>query len=170
MQYKDKLDQFNQTEKYRTESEFLESLCKGRILDYGCGTGQLAQKIGAEGYDVKQYSMDFNYINTPYDLYDTVYFMHSIAHIVNIYNVLLRLRENNLFPGSRIVVITPNKTWLEQVRNESYKPDETVIEHFCQYRLEQLFIKAGFEIELQGQFGDRLGDHNERLFLVALLR
>ncbi len=171
--YKDKLVEFNSTEKYERELLFLKGLLprNGRVLDYGCGTGFAADVLDkghhdVDGFDVSPVSDWDKFVTDPFQFYDAVYFMHSLAHIQDPEKVLKEQRHW-LLKDARIIVITPNLDWINSKGQSGYNPDETVVQHFCQLRLEQLFIKSGYTIEQSGQFGQRLGPHNERLFLVA---
>ena len=57
MDYKQKLIEWNSTEKYKREVGFLWYLLRGskNLLDYGCGTGLTARDLFASGYDVYDY-------------------------------------------------------------------------------------------------------------------
>ncbi len=174
--YAKKLYDFNHTRKYRKEFEFLDSLIrirKGKILDYGCGIGKVVRMMQRskphciiDGYDIEKHDPKFPYVEKTKEFYNAIFFMHSIAHIENPEEVLKYYR-NFLFGSPEIVVITPNKEWLDMKGDKNYKADSTVVNHFCQYRLEQLFENCGYSVVNSGQFGERLGNVNERLFLVA---
>jgi len=169
MSYKERLENFNKSKKYMREVDFLRGLIhhsRSRLLDYGCGTGFTAKMMDLwgfqiDGYDVEYYS-GFKY-NDPDGVYDCIYFMHSLAHIEEPMEVLVGLKQH-LKNDGRIVVITPNKDWIDAVSPpKDYKPDPTVVQHFCQYKLETLFFDAGFKVIQGGQFGKRKGGFNERL-------
>jgi 2-polyprenyl-3-methyl-5-hydroxy-6-metoxy-1,4-benzoquinol methylase len=173
MNYKTKLDEFNQTRKYANEIELLSSLVPrlGKSLDYGCGTGTGAVMMRinghkVDGYDATQHNKDFKYTTDPNDFYNSVYFMHSLAHISNAKEVLIE-RRRWLRGNARIVVITPNLDWLERQYSDDYTPDPTVISHYTEQSLIDLFESAGYSVVNSGQFGQRIGCYNERLFLVA---
>lgn len=175
-EYADKLKGFNSTQKYKTEVDFLELIGKFQegdvILDYGCGIGTAIDHFRNKG--VKVYGYDrFNYVaheyvsdSYPLGMFNKVYFMHSIAHIDDVITKLIDLKQG-LKDGAEVIVITPNLNWLNQVNNKNYKPDPTVISHFDNLTLKYIFEKAGYEITLQGQFGDNLNGYNERLILKA---
>lgn len=176
MDYKQKLIDFNSTEKYQRELQFLAGLIGNEtadVLDFGCGIGTavkyLSQHIEGKvyGYDIKHYSDEKHnwYLEqTPRAKYGHIYFMHSLAHIENVEQTLIKLKEN-LLPGGKITVITPNKSWLEEIGDT--KSDQTVIDHFTPESIYSLFYRAGYEIILEGQFGDleSMYGHNERLFI-----
>jgi ubiquinone/menaquinone biosynthesis C-methylase UbiE len=95
MGYKEKLVQFNKTANYNNEMRFMMGLIEPDeneiIIDYGCGTGYMMERIkelsGVQcfGYDVTDYSIHSvdNMLNALPDSIDKVYFMHSFAHIPN---------------------------------------------------------------------------------------
>ena len=164
MTYSNKLLNFNSSEKYLKELGFLRSLIGDtEALDYGCGNGFAAELFKCDGFDVTPHNPFFGYVDNPFSYYETVYFMHSLAHIEDPETVL---RALNLKPHGRVVVITPNLDWLK-LASDDYEPDPTVISHFIGDDLDELFTKSGFKIINSGQFGQRIGLVNERLFLVA---
>lgn len=174
MSYKEKLDGFNRTEKYQQEIVFLMGLTYSshRILDFGCGVGACALMLRAcgydtEGYDLIKHNPTFKY-TIPNGKYNTIYLMHSIAHLESPLKTINFLKTH-LAVNGQIIIITPNKDWISQRENTDYIPDSTVVQHFCQYKLEKLFKDAGMNIIQQGQFGSRLGQSNERIFLIATL-
>lgn len=183
MDYKEKLKQFNSTPKYKTEIDFLLKLIqpkeREKILDYGCGLGNLVHKIRNEfnsecfGYDVNNYrENDDEYLfkSNYFFKFDKVYFMHSIAHVPEIEQKLLDLKLL-LNPDAKIYVITPNKCYLDCLLNVVYAPDPTVIKHRYMHEWIDVFESAGFEIENIGQIGEfkirKSTEVNERLFLTA---
>jgi hypothetical protein len=177
MTYKERLDAFNASEKYKNEVAFLLKFIPDHselVLDYGCGTGACADDVyweiegKVDGYDKHQHNPDFQYsdISGPYSC---IYLMHSLAHLESPLETL-KMLQTHLHKYGQIIIITPNKDWIDKLpESDDYKPDETVVQHFCQYKLEQLIKDAGMKIEHQGQFGARLGEVNERLFLIATL-
>lgn len=171
--YAEKLKAFNSTEKYKAELDFLIRLL-GRdldasdyVLDYGCGLGAAMVAVKIEtfvnvmGYDTTQFIDGFTYSNPKAEEYQTVYFMHSLAHIENVQEVLKELMTDN------VVVITPNAEWMDLNKNDHYVPDPTVVKHFSQIDLIELFESAGYKVDMCGQFGEPFGGQNERLFLSA---
>lgn len=166
--YKEKLRQFNSTEKYKSECLFMRTLTDGFVtkLDYGCGTSELTWLIDAEGFDVNDYKdsplKSYKYhLNTLPDVeFECVYFMHSIAHIESITSVLIQLK---VLYNATITVITPNASWLDP----DYNNDPTVIKHYTQSELKELFVSCGYEVTLIGQFGEERNGINERIFLQA---
>jgi hypothetical protein len=99
------------------------------------------------------------YAKTGY--YESVYFMHSIAHIYGIKQVLETLKTKE------VIVITPNIEWLKLQMNFDYIPDSTVFKHFSKETLEELFILSGYDVNLSGQFGKKTENQCERLILKA---
>lgn len=180
-EYRQKLIQFNSTEKYKSELRFLEYLVaplRGgiRILDYGCGIGTAIRYLNLRmpqsvfGYDVENYGVDEFYFRSEYYFqFNSVYFMHSIAHIPNIENELVKIKNDFLKPEGIVSVITPNKAWMDLNKNPDYIPDPTVVKHFYADELEKLFVSAGYKILQQGQFGQIKDRVNERLFIQATI-
>ena len=168
MDYKTKLRIWNGSEKYKSEMLFLNSILteyKSLVLDYGCGRGMCAYIIGADGYDVNNYNDCLNqneYFNElPNKDYSDIYFMHSFAHIPNPKDVLRILRSK--YPEATLTVITPNLDWLDK----DYVGDETVIKHYNQKELKELFEECGYKVTLIGQFGEYKNGQNERIFVQA---
>lgn len=174
--YKERLKQFNSTPKYKRELDFLISLINpkknDRIIDYGCGLGVAVELIKGRGHNVRGYDINYYWDKKPdwlldgFPHCDVVYFMHSLAHIEKP-EALLKTIRAMLSPGGRVVVITPNKLWVEANQNPDYVPDPTVIEHFTPTTLGWLMEDSGLTITLQGQFGVFDGSRHERLFIVA---
>lgn len=162
MDYKEKLRQFNSTEKYQKELDFLYALFGkdfNSVLDFGCGNLYAVEQFNKRkkaffGYDV------VNYTGKQYadklGVYDIVYFMHSLAHISNIKEVLNELQTKYF------IVITPNKDWLDKQDKTNYNPDITVINHYNMKELKELFTSIGCEIIVSGNLND-----GERIFIKA---
>lgn len=171
MDYKDKLLSFNATKKYNRELGFLSGLLPNGlpILDYGCGTGYALGELRGCGFDVygcdanDYYFGDRRFYKTKTIGFSCIYFMHSIAHIEDIAGVL-KWCAKALVKGGSVVVITPNKAWLETMKGD-YSPDPTVINHYSIESLGELFKE--WDIEIIGQFGQVSNGLNERLFLKA---
>lgn len=173
MDYKQKLIEWNSTAKYKKELLFLDNLLScsfeyGDILDYGCGIGTAMKFLYADGYDINDYFIGDSekrrryYLNVlPDKKYQYVYFLHSFAHIPNPKDVLRILRGK--YPEATLTVITPNLDWLDK----DYVGDETVIKHYNQKELKELFEECGYEVTLIGQFGEYKNGQNERIFLQA---
>ena len=180
--YQQKLIGFNNTPKYKREMSFLTTLVNpqktDKILDYGCGTGTMMDDMREEdgptvyGYDVQYYIEEPDCFWWRQELtfqFNKVYFMHSIAHIPDIEQKLIKLKEEFLLPNSQVYVLTPNASWMTAKNNPDYIPDPTVVEQFTPKSLEDLFIRCGFKIEILGQFGEELEGQHERIFLNARL-
>lgn len=172
MIYAEKLKQFNSTEKYKNELELLKMLLvfngnvSKNILDYGCGNGDAArfligEKYYVDGYDKTHHNPNFNYKKDSLNTYDTVYFLHSFAHIENIKEVLIDL------VCKKIIVITPNKEWLKLNHSDSYQPDPTVINHYSKNELQELFESLNFAVDVIGSFGNEKNNQRERIFIIA---
>ena len=170
MDYKERLRAFNSTDKYNSEMIFLSYLNPlGICLDYGCGIGTFMDEYVVDGYDVNNYyegSYKENYYNElPDNEYENITFLHSLAHIPNPKEVLIDLKKRY---DATITVITPNASWLALQTNQGYTPDPTVIKHYTQKELKELFESAGYEVTLIGQFGESMNGINERIFLQAI--
>lgn len=144
------------------------------VLDYGCGIGTFVEYLTSKypdcyifGYDKYQYIEDQDWFKNSFHFpMDKVYFMHALDHIENLMSALYYLNEN-LKSTSSVYVITPNRLWLERMRNQEYEPDETVVRHHSPREVIQLFEDAGFKIDLIGQLGEEKDGLHERLFLKA---
>jgi len=183
-EYKEKLKQFNSTPKYKSEVDFLLRLMQPKegekILDYGCGLGNLVHEIrgrygaDARGYDIINYREnddDFVFKSSYFFKFDKIYFMHSIAHLPSIGQKLIDLKDL-LKVGTKLFIMTPNKDYLDCLSSANYKPDPTVVRHYYLDEWLGVFKEFGFEILNCGQFGDATGTSgdtvvNERLFIEA---
>lgn len=176
--YRKKLIGFNATDKYQQEMKFMKYLLDPKIgdviFDYGCGLGTFIQYLMANpqlevyGFDKHTYldeKPEWFIEDLSFSL-NSVCFMHSLAHIENVNEVLANLKKN-LVKDGRICVITPNKDWLKCMTNDNYIPDPTVINHFTSLELRDLFINNGFSIEMEGQLGQVCNNVNERLFICV---
>lgn len=175
MEYKAKLIQFNKTQNYNNELRFMANLIDPQegevIVDYGCGTGYMIKRIkelkGVQclGYDVTDYSeyCKESIIHAIPSKIDKVYFMHSIAHIPNLVDVL-RTIYNSMTEDGRIYIMTPNKDWLDLIDNPNYKPDTTVFNHYNNETMFQVMNAGGFLPVLDGQFGNFKQGKCERYF------
>jgi len=187
--YKERLETWNSTDKYLNELKFLGCLIDPRrgqrILDYGCGIGtainSLSKKYDAffQGYDKFEYwnaksKPDWFISEIEEHKYDKIFFMHSLAHIPEVQNIIRKLLLRNLSKQGEIIVITPNKEFndyfKEKIKDSNYKKDETVIEHFSYESLSKLFTDLNFEIVFAGRFGKMVKNIFERLFLKAVIR
>ena len=179
-EYKLKLIQFNATEKYKGEIDFLASLMhiKGseNILDYGCGTGYMVRYIrnvygcNCYGYDVDDYitEEDEHFFRKEYHFsFDKIYFMHSFAHIEDMDFVFDTLDEWALKSNGYIYIITPNKEWLDLQSKKNYIPDPTVARHYDLSSLSRLVQEYNYKIIMLGQLGDIVNNVCERIFLIA---
>jgi len=181
LDYKEKLDKFNSTEKYNLEMNFFIAMMHIKrdqsVLDYGCGTGwmqsQVIRQTGANmvGYDINMadYINDImfpkNYCNhLPDQVFDHVYMMHSLAHIAEVGQALRDIKKY-MHAKSKIHVMTPNALWLDNMQESEYTPDDTVIEHYSPNGLRSLFESYGFTLIYQGGYGQDTNGQFERLFI-----
>ena len=181
--YHQKLIRFNATDKYHAEMEFMKGVIDAKpgeaILDYGCGLGHMVCYLQEEtdakvfGFDIQEWWKENerpNWFKMSYwFLFNTIYFMHSFAHIPDIKNALIYLRDNVLIAGGRIIVFTPNKQWIEAVNNPDYIPDPTVIQHYSPEDLRDIFNGIGFEVTNMVGQGLITGDHQERICMIATI-
>ena len=181
IEYKVGLQKFNTTDKYLTEVGFLTHLLSVNeaedVLDYGCGIGTMINHLQQNtlgciyGFDVNDF-FDGNppaNIRMSYDRkFDKIYFMHSFAHIPHIAHELENIKKL-CYPHTQLFILTPNKIWLDFQDKTNYKPDQTVVEHFCSRGLKELFENRGFKIIMQGQFGKECNGQHERLWINVTL-
>lgn len=178
--YKEKLRQFNSTAKYISELNVLLSLCdlqkSEKVLDIGCGLGTamkfISQRTNCEvyGYDVTKelYEGDpFYFRDELYFPLDCIYFMHSLAHIPYPELKLEKVKKYFLKKGGKLIIITPNRDWLDLQDKSAYVPDPTVVRHF---NLEELLAMVGneFTITASGEFGQETEGKRERIFIKAI--
>ncbi len=162
-EYKEKLRQFNATEKYWNEMHEMMYFMAiedhwDRILDYGCGTGAMMmtieqdKEVKIDGYDVHEhyYEGNLNYfsVSTPKytgNWYNKIYFMHSFAHIVGIQDILKNINKHLLsYEDGRVYILTPNKDWLDKHQKSDYKQDPTIVKHYNYREIKAMLIEAGF--------------------------
>jgi len=179
--YHQKLIRFNATDKYRMEMELVKKLMDPEpgemVLDYGSGLGHMVCYLQEEtrakvfGFDIQEWWKEDERPNWFKDniwfKLDYIYFMHSFAHIPDVVDQLINLRENCLNPGGKIIVMTPNKLWLDKFDNPDYVPDPTVHKHYTQKELGDIFVRSGFNTVEHGQWGDAKGDQQERIYAIA---
>jgi ubiquinone/menaquinone biosynthesis C-methylase UbiE len=178
--YKARLKRFNETDKYRHELLELFYMIdpdkKDKILDYGCGTGHAVKHFRMEGYEVYGYDyfryVDGNpswYIQKAKFKFDHIYFMHSFAHIPNIEQVLINMRQILKYGGT-ITVLTPNKNYLDMMDNDGYVPDPTVVRHYTYPQINKLFTAAGYKYADLDTCGDSYKGVSERLICKYQIR
>lgn len=148
-----------------------------KILDYGCGLGRLVWRLRGGKYLAQSYGFDINnfrerdneniFRDSYHFPFDKIYFMHSFAHI-HPDKLFPSVFRHGLNSGGKVIVLTPNKDWVESMMNPGYIPDETVIQHYNPEELRDIFTQNGYTIEQQGQYGtlNKLRVC-ERIFLVA---
>ena len=188
-EYSKRLVRFNGTPQYQAEltklGDLLDLKSYHSVLDYGFGVGTALMEITKKtkhtfGYDVNTFEdsivPDHPIWKGGKERFDRIYFMHSIAHIPNISDVLKQLMTDNLAPDGKIIVITPNKLWLRAKNGEDVKSDDTAIEHFTMRTLYNLFRGIGMTCDV-GQYSYDEGtdfvykdiELKERLYSVSHL-
>lgn len=177
MDYKEKLIEWNGKERYIKESTFLKMLVNPRpsdfILDFGCGTGNLAKQIENDSYsfvfvkDINNYLIHaMTLFNDKIDKVNKVYFMHSVAHIKDL-QIEFRKLKNFLLPDAYIYIITPNRKYLDIMTVDNYIPDPTVVTHYYPGEIDNMLKGIGYNIVTSGQLGSMTKGINERIFIVA---
>src|SRR3972149_6802076 len=164
-EYRRKLEGFNASPKYRDEMEFMIHFiapsAAERILDFGCGIGTMMNEIKIRsaaqiyGYDKYDYSdgKDQGDIKNKYSFkFDKIYMMHSIAHIENI-DFEIGYLSHFLNQNGSVYVMTPNRMWLAGQRTRGYDPDKTVVQHYNQDEITDIFEANAYRIDMIGQFG-----------------
>lgn len=176
--YLDKLKEFNNTDKYKSELNILEMFLQPNygevILDYGCGIGTAVEYFRAKGYLVYGYDK-VNYFDTTPDWFkdnlnkelDKVYLMHSVAHIKDLGIELPKIRQM-LKVGGELIIISPNADWLDIQPKDKYKPDLTVNQHYSNDILSYILKECGYTITYAGQFGNYSYGYNERIIIKAI--
>lgn len=183
LDYRDRLQSFNSTDKYRREMTMLYNLINPypneKILDFGCGIGTCVKAFQWKfpkaiwlGYDVVDYWKD-SLDEIPKEL-NKVYFMHSFSHIFLIEETLKQVHEC-LVDNGEIIIITPNPEWLWRNDIENHKKDSTVVNHYTIEKIKEL-LEPLFNIEIIGQFDSdfkKVSTYgnitvNERIFVKAI--
>ena len=175
MDYKKALENFNGTDEYQMQMEFLCSKLKPEpndiIMDYGAGLGNTIKYIQDKykvkqiwGFDVQHFCNDapeWFRDSVPAGWITKLYFMHSIAHIKD-KSFLGRL---DLAPKAKCVVITPNMDFVRMM-NPNYV-DPTVHKHYTPNELSEEFELWGWKTTEKGSFGREIKGIKERAYLVA---
>lgn len=183
MDYKERLKEFNSRNYYMYEASFMIRLMEPKnheyILDYGCGLGRLTWYIKDRfsphtfGFDVNDYVENRSefVFREKFDFkFHKIFFMHSIAHIPMIEAVLKNTIYNMLYNNGEIIIMTPNKTFLElpPIKNNNHNKDETVLRHFDIKELNDMVTHSGFILHDAGGWGKFLCGHHERIFIKAI--
>ena len=180
--YYKRLQEWNASEKYCNELNFLSSLLQIKeplkVLDYGCGIGTAMKHISEAhpqtqvfGFDINIFQgrvmPDYHFRSDFWFEFDRIYLMHSIAHFTSPIDTLKTIRRFLKHDG-RMVIITPNTDWL-WLKNgmKNVKSDSTVVEHFSPRTLKETVEKAGFQVTMSGQYGEMIGQQSERLYIVC---
>ncbi len=123
-----------------------------RILDVGCGRGQLVDLLRSLGHDA--HGLDIKAPDLPYmvradmekppdlsgDPFDLIFCFETLEHIIHDYDALVAM-HSWLKPGGRLVMSTPNEKGGEDYRGH--------IRHYLAWSLRLLLKYAGFvEVEV----------------------
>lgn len=180
-EYKEKLIQFNSTDKYRHEMAYMAKIMNIRpfekVLDFGAGLGTMSDYL-RELTNAKIYAYDIHedyyigqngYFKTEmYFHLDIIYFMHSIAHVDNPLETIIELRDKFLKTQGEMYFCTPNQDWIDKNKKHDYKPDPTAIKHFTRETMFDLLLNSNAtEVEefIPTYYIDSLD--NERLYFMA---
>ncbi len=117
-----RIRKFNLLQKYR----LLESICeKGKMLDYGCGSGEFLATCKSKGWDtsgievndkarnfaIQQHRLEVypesHIQNLPKESFDLITLWHVLEHIPNL-NERIRDFYDLLKPGGQILLAVPN--------------------------------------------------------------
>lgn len=172
IEYKARLTAFNSTEKYRSELDKLIEWMQpsGKILDYGCGTGYAVNHLRGLGFDAYGYDY-YRYVEGDPEWYrtkfmfkfDHAYLLHSAAHIPDFTDAMERLSAL-LNYGAFVTIITPNRNYLNEIVNDKYVPDPTVIRHF---NLPDIIaaMPERYKVVSCGHFGEMVNGISERIII-----
>jgi SAM-dependent methyltransferase len=119
-----------------------------KILDYGSGSGFLADEFRSMGYDVDNYEpmlhgdfMSENYGNN----YDLVILKEVIEHVEDVVKVINRICSvtrpgGSIFIGTLMTdaIINESDKFKESFNNWWYKDDQSHISFFCQLTFEHI--------------------------------
>ncbi|MGE5431602.1 MAG: methyltransferase domain-containing protein [Syntrophomonadaceae bacterium] len=185
-EYSNKLLEFNSTAKYRAELDFMFNIIAPHkndvIIDYGCGIGTAVKYFQSKS-DAQYFGYDIEYLGLndrpewfiqnleSVSNFNKVYFLHSFAHIRHIEKELSEIRKRIDYKGE-IFILTPNLEfdlyYKQMLPDPSYKPDDTVIQHFNICALKETLDKAHYVISRTGYFGKIInGQISERIYAVA---
>lgn len=177
--YKQKLIEWNTRQHYQAELDFLIMMVDPQpdelILDYGAGIGTawwaMKDVFGADayGFDITRdlWIQDPKRLLTSLSFYfKKVYFMHSFAHIQDPELALRILADKHLKNEGEVIIVTPNKDWLQEKGIQSTDP--TVVAHYNIKELTDILARAGaYQVE-QSFPPEELGlDLNARLWVKA---
>ncbi|MDO8472110.1 MAG: class I SAM-dependent methyltransferase [bacterium] len=146
---------------------------RGKILDYGCGSGQLLKRLAKftnhplelNGFEISQPLIKQAILNAPDTMnitnqpsllttnyFDNIYLLDVIEHIEDDQAVLASL-YGTLKPGGRILIAVP-------AHQSLFHDFDRELGHWRRYdwaELQEKVIAAGFEIEQQ-RWWNRLGE------------
>ena len=194
--YYDRVRRFSATGKYAAETAALLGALAipagARVLDLGCGTGALLERLRALGFaavGIDAHDFLASHVETrpvvradgrrlPFreGSFHAATLMHALAHIDEPRAALAEIRRV-LRPGGRLGIVTPNRRFLAAMSRlprwfNGYAPDPTVVAHVDVETLALGLEGAGFTLRETRTFGPRAWPwpteaSRERLLAVA---
>lgn len=186
-------DFFNNEEDKKFVNEFVKYLNGNKILDMGCGCGNLTKEFIKDGYDTVGIDLSKKMIeiarkkvpNTRFEIqdirktnfedetFDGLFVSRSLIHIKSeeIQKTLqefYRILKNNGVVG---IIVRVTEEPFEQIEKEVYNPNlDIFFKYFSEKELQEELIKAKFFIEYSNIENVKdldTGEIVKRLFIIA---